>query len=100
MNTSISAGCIIASAMLRRSLLFQGVRIGARARLDGAVVLPEAQIGRDARLTKVVVNHGVHVPDGLVVGEDEQRDAQRFRRTERGVCLITQPMINPIADRA
>jgi glucose-1-phosphate adenylyltransferase len=100
MNTSISAGCIIASATLRRSLLFQGVRIGARARLDGAVILPEARIGRDARLTNVVVNHGVHVPDGLVVGEDEQNDAQRFRRTERGVCLITQPMIDRIADRA
>jgi glucose-1-phosphate adenylyltransferase len=28
----------------------------------------------------------------LVVGEDPELDAQRFRRTEAGVCLITQPM--------
>jgi glucose-1-phosphate adenylyltransferase len=30
----------------------------------------------------------------LVVGENPEIDAQRFRRTEKGVCLITQPMID------
>jgi glucose-1-phosphate adenylyltransferase len=29
-----------------------------------------------------------------VVGEDAKLDARRFRRTERGVCLITQAMID------
>jgi glucose-1-phosphate adenylyltransferase len=39
-------------------------------------------------------NDGVVIPAGLVVGEDPEEDASRFRRTENGVCLITQPMIN------
>jgi glucose-1-phosphate adenylyltransferase len=29
-----------------------------------------------------------------VVGEDPELDATRFRRTDKGVCLITQPMID------
>jgi glucose-1-phosphate adenylyltransferase len=29
-----------------------------------------------------------------VVGENPEVDAQRFRRTDKGVCLITQPMID------
>jgi glucose-1-phosphate adenylyltransferase len=29
-----------------------------------------------------------------VVGEDPALDARRFRRTQRGVCLITQQMID------
>ena len=29
-------------------------------------------------------------PEGLVVGEDPVLDAKRFRRTEKGICLITQ----------
>ena len=33
---------------------------------------------------------------GLVVGEDPLLDAQRFRRTDQGVCLITQPMIDQL----
>ena len=42
----------------------------------------------------VVVDRGVHIPDGLVVGEDPEFDASDFRRTESGICLITQPMID------
>jgi glucose-1-phosphate adenylyltransferase len=42
----------------------------------------------------VVVDRGVKIPEGLVVGEDIQADAKRFRRTENGIVLITQPMID------
>jgi len=37
---------------------------------------------------------GYNAPTGLVVGEDPELDAQRFRRTDNGICLITQPMID------
>ena len=56
-------------------------------------MLPYCSIGRGARLKKVVVDRGVTIPEGLVVGEDEAFDAQWFRRTAEGVTLITPPMI-------
>ena len=40
------------------------------------------------------IDRGVRIPEGLVVGDDPELDAQRFRRTESGICLITQPMID------
>ena len=57
-------------------------------------MLPYVDIGRQARLTNVVIDRGVVIPPGLVVGEDPEEDASRFRRTPGGVCLITQPMID------
>jgi glucose-1-phosphate adenylyltransferase len=36
----------------------------------------------------------VRIPEGLVVGEDPEVDAKRWRRTENGVCLITKAMID------
>jgi glucose-1-phosphate adenylyltransferase len=36
----------------------------------------------------------VRIPEGLVVGEDADLDANRFRTTPGGICLITQPMID------
>ena len=42
----------------------------------------------------VVIDRGVRIPEGLVVGEDPELDAKRFRRTDKGICLITQPMID------
>jgi glucose-1-phosphate adenylyltransferase len=40
----------------------------------------------------------VHIPEGLVVGEDPELDAKRFRRTDAGICLITQQMINGMSE--
>jgi glucose-1-phosphate adenylyltransferase len=55
-------------------------------------------IGREARLHKVVIDQGVRIPRGLIVGEDPKADAERFRRTARGVCLITQDMIDKLPE--
>jgi glucose-1-phosphate adenylyltransferase len=62
------------------------------------VVLPYVQVGRGARLKRVVIDRGVEIPEGLVVGDDPILDAQRFRRTESGICLVTQPMIDRLAE--
>ena len=58
------------------------------------MALPYGQSHRGARLNKVGIDRGVEIPPGLVVGENPDLDAQRFRRTEKGVCLITKPMID------
>jgi glucose-1-phosphate adenylyltransferase len=93
-NSLISGGCIVSGAALCRSLLFTGVHVHSFAHVDNAVILPSADVGRSARLSNVVIDRGVRIPEGLVVGEDPELDARRFRRTERGICLITQSMID------
>ena len=96
-SSLVSGDCIVSGAAIRRSLLFTGVRANSYATIDEAVVLPYVEIGRSARLTKVVIDRGVRIPEGLVVGEDPELDAIHFRRTEEGVCLITQTMLNKLA---
>ncbi len=95
-SSLVSGDCIISGGSLRRSLIFTGVRVNSFSSLNEAVVLPECVIGRGAHLSKVVLDRGVIIPEGLVVGEDPVLDAKRFRRTDRGVCLITQPMIDAL----
>ncbi|MFO0347734.1 MAG: glucose-1-phosphate adenylyltransferase [Labrys sp. (in: a-proteobacteria)] len=93
-SSLVSGGCIVSGASLRRSLLFTGVRVNSYSAVENAVVLPYVNVGRSARLKDVVIDRGVIIPEGLVVGEDPVLDAKRFRRTERGLCLITQAMID------
>ena len=95
-SSLVSGGCIISGASLRKSLLFTGVVAHSFSHVDGGVILPQVHIGRGARLTNVVVDRGVIIPEGLIVGEDPVLDAQRFRRTEKGICLITQSMLNKL----
>jgi len=93
-NSLVSGGCIVSGAQVHDSLLFTGVKVHSYAHLDGAVVQPYVDIGRSARLRNVVIDRGVQIPAGLVVGDDPVLDAQRFRRSEKGRVLITQPMID------
>ncbi len=96
-SSVVSGGCIISGAKVKRSLLSTGVRINSYCDVENAVILPYVEIGRATRLRNVVIDRGVKVPGGLVVGEDPAADAERFRRTEKGICLVTQNMIDSLA---
>lgn len=100
LSSLVSGGCIVSGSYLHKSLLFTGVKVHSYSHLEGAVLLPDVDVGRGARLTKVVVDRGVQIPAGLVVGEDPLLDARRFRRTERGTVLITQTMIDRLLAKA
>ncbi len=96
-SSLVSGGCIVSGSTLRNSLLFSRVRVNSFAEVSHAVILPDVDVGRSARLTKVVIDHGVRIPPGLVIGEDPELDATRFRRSPGGVCLVTQPMIDRLS---
>ncbi len=93
-SSLVCGGCLISGSRVDKSLLFTGVMAHSYSKLTHAVVLPYVKINRHVRLTKVVVDRGVTLPEGLVVGEDPAEDERRFRRTASGICLITQPMID------
>jgi len=94
----VSNDCIVSGATARRSLLMTGVKMGSFSSVNEGVILPYCNIGRGARLNRVIVDSGVRIPEGLVVGEDPVLDATRFRRSANGVCLITKPMIERLTN--
>ena len=95
MSSLVSGGCIVSGVTVRHSLLFTRVHLRSYSQVENAVILPDVEVGRRAQLS--IVDRGVRIPAGLVVGEDPEFDAARFRRTNAGVCLITQPMIDRLS---
>ena len=93
-SSLISGGCIISGSEIRESLLFTGVRSHSFSSLDQVVALPYVEVGREAQLSKCVIDRKVVIPAGLVVGQDPIEDRKWFRRTDDGVVLITQPMLD------
>ncbi len=92
----ISGGCIISGSAVRRSLLSTGVRVHSYANVENAVVLPYVRVGEGSRLRNVVIDRGVIIPPGLVVGEDPELDSARFHLSPGGISLITQDMIDAL----
>ena len=93
-SSLISGDCIVSGSEVHNSLLFTGCRTHSFSRLEYVVALPQVIVNRKAELKNCVIDHGVVIPDGLVVGQDADEDARWFRRTEAGVVLITQAMLD------
>jgi glucose-1-phosphate adenylyltransferase len=93
-SSLVSGGCIVSGTEIKKSLLFTQVHTNSYASLDQVVALPYVNVARSARLRNCVIDRGVHIPEGLVVGEDPVEDKNWFRVTEGGVTLITQSMLD------
>ena len=93
-SSLVAGGCIISGTEIRESLLFTQCHTNSYASLERVVALPYVYVSRHARLKNVVINRGVCIPEGLVVGEDPEEDAKWFRVSPGGVTLITQDMLD------
>lgn len=95
-DSLVSGGCIISGALVRRSMLFSDVRVNSFCTVEDSVLLPNVEVGRNAQIKRAIVDMGCVVPPDLVVGEDPVLDAKRFYRTEKGITLVTQRMLDDL----
>ncbi|OIQ83314.1 glucose-1-phosphate adenylyltransferase [mine drainage metagenome] len=93
-SSLVSGDCIVSGSEVSNSLLFTGCRTHSFASLEYVVALPGVVVNRKAELKNCVIDRGVIIPEGLVVGADPVEDERWFRRTESGIVLVTQPMLD------
>jgi len=91
-----------------QSVLFNNVRIRSFCNIHQCVLLPGVEVGRNCRLTKVIVDRACVVPDGLVVGEDAalrahrqwgRVDHQADARAAVGMVSLAQGLRGPARQR-
>ena len=93
----VSGGCIV-SGRVFRTLLFSSVRVHSHSTVNWSVLLPGVEVGRGARVTRAVIDRDCIIPDGMVIGEDDVLDQERFYRSENGITLVTREMLKKLAD--
>ena len=92
-DSLVSGGDIISGALVRHSLLFSRVHVHSYAEIEDSVILPDVEIGRSAKLRRVVMDKHCRVPEGLTIGYDIEADRQRFHVSENGITLVTPEML-------
>lgn len=92
-DSLVSGGCIISGAYVTRSLLFSNVHVHSYCNVQDSVLLPNVTVSRSARLKRVVVDKNCVIPEGLIVGENPEKDKKTFYVTEKGITLITPQML-------
>ncbi|MBS1300761.1 glucose-1-phosphate adenylyltransferase [Loktanella sp. SALINAS62] len=100
-SSMVSGNCIISGTEVSESLLFTGVRTHSYASLHRVVALPDVVVGRRAELQNCIIDRGVDIPEGCVIGFDPADDKKNgFRVTDAGVVLVTKAMIDSYMAKA
>lgn len=92
-DSMVAGGCIISGATVKRSLIFSDVRVNSYSQITDTVILPEAIIGRNCRITKAIIEKGCHIPEGTIIGENKADDEERFQISPGGIVLVTPDML-------
>jgi len=88
LNSLISGGCIISGGKVFNSILSPRVFIHSHAEVWHSILMDEVDVGRYARLNRVIADKGVRIPEGYQVGFYLEEDAKKFTVTESGIVVI------------
>ena len=93
-DSMVSGGCIISGSKIENSLLFTDVRVHSYSSITDSVILPNAEIGRNCKIHKAVIDSYCKVPQGMQIGVDHDQDRARgFRVSEKGIVVVTSEML-------
>ncbi|MCF6285283.1 MAG: glucose-1-phosphate adenylyltransferase [Candidatus Hydrogenedentes bacterium] len=96
-DSVIGPGCIISGGQVWRSVLSPRVRVNSYANVEESVLFSGVDVGRSARLKKVIIEKNVHIPEHAEIGYDLEQDAKHFRVTPSGVVVVESTDIVPIS---
>jgi glucose-1-phosphate adenylyltransferase len=100
-NSIISAGNVISGAVVRNSVLSQDVRVNSYAEVDSSIIFSHVNIGRHCRIRKAIIDRDVHIPEGTVIGYDQNEDKRNYFVTPSGLTIVTRDYSlyeNPVAE--
>jgi glucose-1-phosphate adenylyltransferase len=91
----IANGTIISGAQVYRSVVFNNVFVHSYCDIDESILMQGTNVGRGCRLRRVICDKYVTIEDGVVIGVDLARDAERFTVTPSGIVVIPKGAIVP-----
>jgi glucose-1-phosphate adenylyltransferase len=88
-DSIVSGASILSGGMVRNSVLGRAVRVHSGAMVDECVILDNCDIGRRARLHRVILDKNVRIPEDAVIGYDHEVDRRNGHHvTESGIVVV------------
>jgi glucose-1-phosphate adenylyltransferase len=72
-NAFITQGAIV-NGEVKHSVIFSGVEIKEKAKVEESVIMNDAVVGEGAVLNRCLVADGVRIPDGMVLGNKDNKE--------------------------
>ncbi|MCD4690487.1 glucose-1-phosphate adenylyltransferase [bacterium] len=87
-DSIVSTGSIISGGRIQRCVLSPGVRTHSYSYAFESILMEDVNVGRYAKLRRVIVDKGVSIPAKTQIGYDPEEDAARFSTTASGLVVI------------
>lgn len=93
-DSIVSGGCIISGAKVKRSVLFDEVRVCSYSSVKDSVLLPDVVVLKNCNIQNAIIDRGCIIPEGTFIGHSREHDIARgFRVSEKGITLVTRKML-------
>jgi len=92
LDSIVSPGAIISGGTVEHSVLSPQVRINSYCYVKDCILMEGVSIGRRAQVQKAIIDKGVRIPEGAMIGYDAEADRARFTVTGDGVVVVPKGM--------
>jgi glucose-1-phosphate adenylyltransferase len=87
-NSILSPGIYLSGGRVENSILSPGVRISDKAEVCDSILFEGVEIGRGAKLEKVIVDKFSFIPEKFEIGFDAEKDGRNFKISRAGVRVV------------
>jgi glucose-1-phosphate adenylyltransferase len=88
LDSIICGGVIISGGKVIKSVLSPNVRINSYAEVSESILFHNVVVGMRAKVKRAIIDKGVHIPAGMKIGYDLEKDRERFSVSEEGIVVI------------
>lgn len=82
-------GLLVGAIALGTAWRFEGVTLRLFGIASWISLVIRVEVGRGARVQRAIVDEGVRIPPGMVVGYDPVEDAKRFCISDKGIVVVS-----------
>lgn len=89
-DSIVAPGVIVSGGRVHESVLSPGVRVNSFSEVSASILLHNVEVGRYCRVQRAILDAGVVLAEGAVVGGDRERDeAAGHHVTEGGITVVS-----------
>jgi glucose-1-phosphate adenylyltransferase len=88
-DSYVCAGCITSGSTVRRSIIGPLCKINSYSLVEDSILFENVNVGRHTKIRKTIIDKGVVIPDGTVIGYDHEADRRMgYTVTESGIVVV------------
>lgn len=88
-DSYVTGGCITSGSTVRRSILGPMCKINSYSLVEDSILFESVTVGRHVKIKKAIIDKGVVIPDGSIIGYDHDDDIKHgYTITESGIVVV------------